>query len=78
MPFNYRYVQSLDALDKLFVKYVFKGPNPFASRHVKQTPHNRELFWSSNQYIIIIKVLCEDSFIEEICRVPWQRELLGT
>ena len=50
------YAMSVETLDKLFVRYVFKGPNPFASRHVKQTPHNRDLFWSSNQYIIIFKV----------------------
>lgn len=49
------YVQSLERLDELFVKYIFRGPNPFASRHVKQTGHDPELFWSSNQYLIIIK-----------------------
>ena len=53
------YVQSLERLDNLFCKYLFKGKNPFASRHVKQTPHDPELMWASNQYIIVIKVRIE-------------------
>ena len=48
--------QSVHQLDQLFCKYIYKGLNPFASRHVKQTPHNAALFWSSNQYLIIFKV----------------------
>ena len=43
-------------MDNLFVKYVFKGKNPFASRHVKQTPHDSNIFWASNQYLIVFKV----------------------
>ena len=50
------YVQSLHRLDNLFCKYLYKGKNKFASRHVKQTPHDPELMWASNQYIIVIKV----------------------
>ena len=50
------YTQSLERLDNLFCKYLYKGKNPFASRHVKQTPHDPELMWASNQYIIVIKV----------------------
>ena len=50
------YTQSLMRLDHLFCKYLYKGKNPFASRHVKQTPHDPELMWASNQYIIVIKV----------------------
>jgi len=49
------YTQSLMRLDHLFCKYLYKGKNPFASRHVKQTPHDPELMWASNQYIIVIK-----------------------
>ena len=50
------YTQSLERLDHLFCKYLYKGKNPFASRHVKQTPHDPELMWASNQYLIVIKV----------------------
>ena len=50
------YTQSLERLDNLFCKYLYKGKNPFASRHVKQTPHDPELMWASNQYLIVIKV----------------------
>ena len=50
------YTQSLMRLDHLFCKYLYKGKNPFASRHVKQTPHDPELMWASNQYLIVIKV----------------------
>ncbi len=47
---------SLERLDGLFAKYIFKGRNPFSSRHVKQTPHDPDLTWSSNQYLVIFKV----------------------
>lgn len=50
------YVQSLERLDALFCKYVYKGLNPFASQHVKQTPHEADLMWASNMYLIVIKV----------------------
>jgi len=49
------YKQSLERLDHLFVKYIYKGKNPFASRHVKQTPHEPNLMWASNQYLIVFK-----------------------
>jgi len=51
------YVQSLERLDELFARYAFKGLNPFASRHVKQTPHDANLMWASNRYIVVMKVL---------------------
>merc|ERR1712088_43261 len=54
------YKQTLERLDHLFVKYVFKGKNPFASRHVKQTPHDPSIFWASNQYLIVFKGLTVD------------------
>lgn len=49
------YSQSLKQLDRLFCKYLFKGKNAFGSKHVKQTPHDPDLMWSSNQYIIVFK-----------------------
>lgn len=49
------YHQSLAQLDALFCKYLYKGLNPFASNHVKQTPHNADLMWASNMYLIIFK-----------------------
>jgi len=49
------YVQSLDRLDTLFCKYLYKGRNPFTSKHVKQTPHEPNLMWASNQYLIVFQ-----------------------
>ena len=48
--------QTLERLDALFCKYLYKGVNPFASQHVKQTQHNADLMWASNMYLIIFKV----------------------
>jgi len=53
------YVQSLERLDGLFARYAFKGLNPFASRHVKQTPHDADLMWASNRYLVVLKVKVE-------------------
>lgn len=50
------YQQSLERLDALFCKYLYKGLNSFASHHVKQTPHDADLMWASNMYLIIFKV----------------------
>lgn len=50
------YVQTIERLDGLFVKYLYKGPNPFGSKHVKQTPHDPNIMWSSNQFYIVFKV----------------------
>jgi len=46
---------SLERLDALFCRYLHKGKNPFASHHVKQTPHDADLMWASNMYLIIFK-----------------------
>ena len=56
------YHQSLAQLDALFCKYLYKGLNPFASNHVKQTPHNADLMWASNMYLIIFKVSIDNLF----------------
>ena len=58
--------QSLERLDALFCKYLYKGLNPFASHHVKQTPHNAEMTWASNMYLIIFKVSYNKKLLE-IC-----------
>jgi len=47
--------KSLVRLDGMFAKYLFKGPNPMASKHVKQTPHNPEVFWASNGFLIVFR-----------------------
>ena len=49
-------LQSLERLDRLFCKYLYKGRNPFTSKHVKQTPHEPNLMWASNQYLIVFQV----------------------
>ena len=50
------YKMTLERLDGLFAKYLYKGLNPFASRHAKQAPHDANLIWASNMYIIVFKV----------------------
>jgi len=47
--------QALERLDYVFAKYIFKGVNPWVSGHVKQTPHDPNMIWASNQYLIVFK-----------------------
>jgi len=47
--------QALERLEYVFAKFVFKGPNPWVSGHVKQTPHDPNMIWASNQYLIVFK-----------------------
>lgn len=68
------YVQSLERLDSLFVKYLYKGLNPFASRHVKQTPHDADLMWASNMYLIIFKGRTVDLKTLTLIEEPSQTE----
>jgi len=49
------YESTLLRLDNLLVKYSYKGLNPFGSEHVKQTPHNPDVMWASNMYMITFK-----------------------
>jgi len=46
---------SIKCLDKMYARYKYKGPNPFASEHVKQTPHNPDISWTSNRYLIVFQ-----------------------
>lgn len=46
---------SLMRLDALFCRYLYKGINTFASNHVKQTPHDADLMWASNMYLIVFQ-----------------------
>jgi len=50
-----QYKQAIERLDYVFAKYVFKGPNPWVSGNIKQTPHDQDMVWSSNQYIIVFQ-----------------------
>merc|ERR1711892_626074 len=47
--------QALERLDYVFAKYVYKGLNPWVSGHVKQTPHDPNMIWASNQYLIVFQ-----------------------
>jgi len=47
--------QALERLDYVFAKYIFKGPNPWVSGHVKQTPHDPNMIWASNQWLIVFQ-----------------------
>jgi len=66
---------SLKRLDGMFARYKYKGINPFASGHVKQTPHNPDMFWASNGYLIVFQgrtvdlntmTLIEEPKVEEL------------
>jgi len=50
-----QFKQALERLDYVFAKYIFKGPNPWQSMNVKQTPHDHNMVWSSNQFIIVFQ-----------------------
>ena len=46
---------SIKCLDKMYARYKYKGPNAFASEHVKQTPHDPDISWASNRYLIVFQ-----------------------
>ena len=39
----------------VFPRYLFKGKNSLGSTHVKQTPHNPDMMWASNTYLIVFQ-----------------------
>jgi len=47
--------QAIERLDYVFAKYIYKGTNPWVSGHVKQTPHDPNMIWASNQYLIVFQ-----------------------
>jgi len=49
------YEESLERLDYVFVKYIYKGPNPWVSGHTKQSPMDPNMIWASNQYLIVFQ-----------------------
>ena len=55
---------SLIRLDALFCRYLYKGINTFASNHVKQTPHDADLMWASNMYLIVFQVTFHGFFFD--------------
>jgi len=46
---------SVRRLDGMYCRYKYKGPNQFASDHVKQTPHDPDVSWTSNRYLIVFQ-----------------------
>merc|ERR1712079_570887 len=46
---------SVKRLDGMYARYKFKGPNQFASDHVKQTPHDPDVSWTSNRFLIVFQ-----------------------
>ena len=50
------YEESLERLDYVFVKYIYKGVNPWVSGHTKQSPMDPNMIWASNQYLIVFQV----------------------
>lgn len=49
------YEESLERLDYVFVKYLYKGPNTWVSGHTKQSPMDPNMIWASNQYLIVFQ-----------------------
>lgn len=49
---------SVKCLEKMYARFKFKGLNPFASEHVKQTPHDPDISWTSNRYLIVFQGRC--------------------
>lgn len=45
-------------LSMSFPRYLFKGKNSLGSTHVKQTPHNPDMMWASNTYLIVFQGRC--------------------
>ena len=50
------YEESLERLDYVFVKYIYKGVNTWVSGHTKQSPMDPNMIWASNQYLIVFQV----------------------
>jgi len=50
-----QFKQAQERLDYVFAKYIYKGPNVWVSGNVKQTPHDPNMVWASNQYIIVFQ-----------------------
>ena len=48
-----------------FPRYIFKGKNSLGSTHVKQTPHNPDMMWASNTYLIVFQGRCLHSLLSE-------------
>ena len=43
------------SLSLSFLRYLYKGKNSLGSTHVKQTPHNPDMMWASNTYLIVFQ-----------------------
>ena len=48
----------MDGIAMSFPRYLFKGKNSLGSTHVKQTPHNPDMMWASNTYLIVFQGRC--------------------
>merc|ERR1711913_82944 len=46
---------SVKRLDGMYARYKYKGPNQLASDHVKQTPHDPDVSWTSNRFLIVFQ-----------------------
>ena len=45
----------INSLSLSFLRYLYKGKNSLGSTHVKQTPHNPDMMWASNTYLIVFQ-----------------------
>jgi len=70
------YKASLKRLDGMFARYKYKGANPFGSTHVKQTPHNPDVCWASNCYMIAFQGRTVDMNTMTLIEEPTEENLV--
>ena len=69
------YEESLDRLDYVFVKYIYKGPNPWVSQHTKQSPMDPNMIWASNTYLVVFQVtVINDSAVIVMCMLAKKQQ----
>jgi len=80
-----QFIAILEKLDPLYAKYIYRGPNDWVSGHVKQTPHDPNMVWASNQFLVVFQgrtvdlntlTLIEDPNEEETNRAEEEFEKL--
>jgi len=71
-----QFKQAQERLDYVFAKYIYKGPNEWVSGNVKQTPHDPNMVWASNQYIIVFQGRTVDMKTLTLIEEPTEENLV--
>jgi len=71
------YLASIKRLDGMFARYIYKGRNALGSTHVKQTPHNPNVMWASNSWLIIFQGRTVDMKTMTLIDEPKVEEIPG-